>query len=160
MDHASGGRGPFRRILFCTDFSENADYAFGFALEQALRCPEAVLYILHVIPEPDAQFWKSYIYEVDGVDNKARRDIDARVEAAYKSRLPPSVGHAHRTTTRIARNPRLKPTHLKFSCLDQAWSASPRQRRFGDGLRHYWHVRRSLGSGNRVLDLPRGREMR
>ena len=91
MDHASGGHGPFRRILFCTDFSENADHAFGFALEQALRSPDAVLFILHVIPEPDAQFWKTYIYEVEGVDNKAKQDIDAKVDAAYRSRVPPGM---------------------------------------------------------------------
>ena len=35
--------------------------------------------MFHVIPEPDAQFWKSYIYEVDDVDNKAKQDIDRKI---------------------------------------------------------------------------------
>jgi nucleotide-binding universal stress UspA family protein len=82
---------PYRRILFCTDFSENADLAFDFAVEAARRRPGCTLLLLHVIPEPDAQFWKTYLYEVDDVDSKARHDIDAKVETAYRSRLPPEV---------------------------------------------------------------------
>ena len=60
----------FQRILFCTDFSEHADLAFDFAVDAAKRRPGCTLYLLHVIPEPEAQFWKTYIYEVDGVDTK------------------------------------------------------------------------------------------
>jgi nucleotide-binding universal stress UspA family protein len=40
-----------------------------------------------VIPESEAQFWKTYIYEVDDVDAKARHDVDERIET-YRSRLP------------------------------------------------------------------------
>lgn len=79
--------GLFKKILFCTDFSENADFAFHYAVKQ-MRCHDAALFLLHVIPEPDAQFWKTYLYEVDDVDNKARTDIDEKVEAAYVSKLP------------------------------------------------------------------------
>lgn len=82
---------PFRRILFCTDFSENADFAFDYALDAAVRRPECTLYLLHVIPEPDAQFWKTYIYEVDDVDKKAKEDIDAKVAATYLPRVPEGV---------------------------------------------------------------------
>jgi nucleotide-binding universal stress UspA family protein len=81
----------FSRILFCTDFSESADVAFEFALDAAVRRPGSVLYLLHVIPEPDAQFWKSYIAEVENVDADARRAIDAKVDAAYRSRVPPDL---------------------------------------------------------------------
>ncbi len=80
---------PWRRILFCTDFSENADFAFGFALDAARRRPDSTLYLLHIIPEPDAQFWKTYIYEIDEVDAKARKDIDAKLAETYYSRVPP-----------------------------------------------------------------------
>ena len=45
----------FKRILFCTDFSESADAAFDFALDAAIRRPDSTLYLLHVIHEPDAQ---------------------------------------------------------------------------------------------------------
>ena len=37
----------YKKVLFCTDFSENADYAFGFAFGVAKR-DEALHYILHV----------------------------------------------------------------------------------------------------------------
>jgi nucleotide-binding universal stress UspA family protein len=81
----------FKNILFCTDFSESADAAFDFALDAALRRPGAVLHLLHVIHEPEAQFWKSYMAEVDNIDAEAKRAIDQKVADAYLSRIPPGV---------------------------------------------------------------------
>ncbi|OQA24763.1 MAG: putative universal stress protein [Verrucomicrobia bacterium ADurb.Bin345] len=80
--------GPFKRILFCTDFSENADFAFDFALEQARHSPECMLYLLHVVPEPDAQFWRTYVDEVENVEDKGRKDMEERIQEAYASRVP------------------------------------------------------------------------
>jgi nucleotide-binding universal stress UspA family protein len=81
----------FQRILFCTDLSENADFAFDFAVDAARRRLGCELFLLHVIPESEAQFWKTYVYEVDDVDNKAKRDLDERIRQAYVSRLPQDV---------------------------------------------------------------------
>ena len=81
----------FCRIVFCTDFSENAYGAFALAVDAAQRNPGAGLTLIHVIPEPEAQFWRTYIYELDNVDAQARRDIDARIDADYRSRVPASV---------------------------------------------------------------------
>jgi nucleotide-binding universal stress UspA family protein len=81
----------FKHILFCTDFSESADAAFEFALDATVRRPGSTLYLLHVIHEPDAQFWKSYIAEVDNIDAEARKAIDEKVAATYLSRVPPGV---------------------------------------------------------------------
>ncbi len=53
-----------------------------------MRRPGSELYLLHVIPETEAQFWKTYIYEVENVDNKAKRDLDERIAEAYVSKLP------------------------------------------------------------------------
>ncbi len=78
----------FRRILFCTDFSESADAAFDFALDTAIRRPDATLYLLHVIHEPDAQYWKSQLAEVENINAEAKKAIDAKVAAAYLSRVP------------------------------------------------------------------------
>lgn len=78
----------YSKILFCTDFSENAQRAFHSALRAAQRNPGAELILLHVIPEPDAQFWKGYIYEVGDMDAKARVDIDARIDADYRPLVP------------------------------------------------------------------------
>jgi nucleotide-binding universal stress UspA family protein len=91
MTQADLPESPYKRILFCTDFSANADYAFDFAVEAARLRPGCELYLLHVIPEPDAQFWKTYIYQVEGVDEKAKRDIDAKVAEAYLPRVPAGV---------------------------------------------------------------------
>jgi len=82
---------PYRHILFCTDFSENADFAFDYAIDAVRRRPGAVLHLLHVIPESDAQFWKTYIYEVDDIDEKAKKDIDEKIHSSYLSRVPSGV---------------------------------------------------------------------
>jgi nucleotide-binding universal stress UspA family protein len=83
--------GFFQRILFCTDFSENANLAFDFALDAARRRPGSVIYLLHIIPEPEAQFWRTYLYEVEGLDEKARRDMDERISEQYLPRVPQGV---------------------------------------------------------------------
>lgn len=90
MDPLQSDETMFSRILFCTDFSENADFAFSFAVDAASRRPGCRLYLLHVIPESEAQFWKTYIYEVDDVDAKARHDVDERIEV-YRSKLPEHI---------------------------------------------------------------------
>lgn len=92
MNEAVPRYGNYRRILFATDFSANADFAFGFAVDTALHNPGSVLFLLHVVPEPDAQFWKGYIYEADqDPDAKAKGDIDRRVDEVYRSRVPDGV---------------------------------------------------------------------
>ncbi len=40
----------YRKVLFCTDFSENSDLAFGYALGIAKR-DGGTLYIMHVVPD-------------------------------------------------------------------------------------------------------------
>ncbi|MCK5802158.1 MAG: universal stress protein [Lentisphaeria bacterium] len=82
---------PYQRILFCTDFSHNADFAFDFAIDAAARRPGCVLHLLHVLNEPDAQFWKTYIYEVDDIDQKAREDIDRKIADTYLPRVPEDI---------------------------------------------------------------------
>ena len=78
----------FKRIVFCTDFSREADFAFSFAVDLAQRYQAGELYLLHVIPDSEAQFWKTYIYEVEGVDEKARHDIDEQIDRTYRRRMP------------------------------------------------------------------------
>lgn len=91
MNPSTDHYGPFRHILFCTDFSANADFAFDFAIDSAMRRPGCLLTLLHVIPEPDAQFWKTYLYEVDDIDQKAKRDIDAKIAETYLPRVPDGI---------------------------------------------------------------------
>jgi nucleotide-binding universal stress UspA family protein len=89
-------RNIFKKILFCTDFSPNADLAFRYALNIAAGNPSCELVIFHVVPEPDAQFWKTYIYELDSIDEKAKADIDAKVRDAYLSRIPGNIAYSIR----------------------------------------------------------------
>ena len=91
MNHPALPESRFKRILFCTDFSESADAAFEIALDAAVRRPGSTLNLLHVIHEPDAQFWRSYIAEVENVNEEAKKAIDAKVAASYLSRTPPGV---------------------------------------------------------------------
>ncbi len=76
----------FKHLLFCTDFSDNANLAFDFAVDLAGRYGCA-LHVLHVLPEPAAQFWRGYVNEVDNIDDKTRAEIDAHLKA-YQDRLP------------------------------------------------------------------------
>lgn len=81
-----------KKILCCTDFSENAGLAFTHALDAAISHPGSILYLLHVVPEPESQFWRTYIYGVDfNVDEKAKQDLDNKVDTEYRCRVPETV---------------------------------------------------------------------
>jgi nucleotide-binding universal stress UspA family protein len=86
-------RNIFKKIVFAADFSEASQKAFQYALNIAAGNPGCELVILHVVPEPDAQFWKTYIYEVDKIDEKAKADIDEKVRAAYLSQIPADISY-------------------------------------------------------------------
>ena len=43
----------YKSILFCTDFSANADFALDFAIEVATRRKDSMLYVLYVNPYPE-----------------------------------------------------------------------------------------------------------
>jgi nucleotide-binding universal stress UspA family protein len=81
-----------RKVLVCTDFSENSDFAFDYAINliKSLPSESAHLHLLHVVPETQAQFWKTYVYEVDDVDNKARSDIDKKIDN-YRQKAPENI---------------------------------------------------------------------
>jgi len=80
----------YQKILFCTDFSENARIAFQQAVK-ATSHQDSEICLLHVIPEPDAQFWKGYIYEVGDMDSKAHNDIDKAINEQYRPFVPDGV---------------------------------------------------------------------
>lgn len=88
MNQTSETRPAGKKVLFCTDFSANADCAFKHAVAAAMSGPGGRLWLLHVIPEPEAQFWKTYVYEVEGIDEKAKQDIDAKLAETYFARIP------------------------------------------------------------------------
>lgn len=78
-----------QKILFCTDFAEDASNAFDVAISIAKAFNLTTIHLLHTIPEPNAQYWKTYIYEIDNnIDEKAKLDVDAKIEESYISKLP------------------------------------------------------------------------
>ncbi|MBR0057089.1 MAG: universal stress protein [Kiritimatiellae bacterium] len=81
----------FEKILFCTDFSAGAANALKFAVKAAIR-NSAHLYVLHVVPEAGAQFWKGYVVE-DGHDlakeNAAK--LKEKLIAEYAPMIPEEV---------------------------------------------------------------------
>lgn len=80
------------RILCCTDFSSNSLDAFEAALEAASHRPGSQLHLLHVLPEPEAQFWRTYVYQADfNIDEKARQDLDDKVAGEYRPRVPEGI---------------------------------------------------------------------
>ena len=89
-------------ILYCTDFSQNADLAFEYTLKVAKLLEQPQIILLHVIPELDSQFWRTYIYEADiNIDEKAKHDLDAKIDSTYRNRVPEGV--AFRPEFRIGR---------------------------------------------------------
>ena len=72
----------YKKVLFCTDFSEGSDYAFQFALGIAKR-DKGLLYILHVIPgNPYQKYAETYITKEDL--GKKQKDIEEGVNNQYE----------------------------------------------------------------------------
>ena len=79
----------YKKVLFCTDFSENSDCAFGYAFGIAKR-DEAVLYILHIISvNPHASYLDNYMPKEywDKLKVTMREDIDKKYNAQYLSQI-------------------------------------------------------------------------
>jgi nucleotide-binding universal stress UspA family protein len=79
----------YKRVLFCTDFSENSDCAFDYAFGIAKR-DEAVLYILHIISiNPHKSYIDNYMTKEYWKTLKAtiREDIDKKYDHQYLSQI-------------------------------------------------------------------------
>ena len=80
----------YKKVLFCTDFSENSDYAFWFAYGVAKR-DEGILYILHVIPQnPHQSYSESYLTKADL--EKIDKEIQADLEKKYQEHYTKEIG--------------------------------------------------------------------
>ena len=74
----------YKKILFCTDFSENSDYAFEFAYGIAKR-DGSLLNILHVIPQnPNQAVTEAHITE-ESLE-KIQKAIEENLDNNYKER--------------------------------------------------------------------------
>jgi len=72
----------YKKVLFCTDFSENADYAFEFAYGIAKR-DEGLLYILYVIPHNPHRAYAEGIITSDILE-KVDKEFEADLANNYR----------------------------------------------------------------------------
>ena len=83
----------YKKVLFCTDFSENADYAFQFAFGIAKR-DEGLLYILHVIPgNPQEAFAERLMPRglVGEMHKVIKEDVDKRYDKHYVGKIENAI---------------------------------------------------------------------
>lgn len=79
----------YKKVLFCTDFSENSDCAFDYAFGVAKR-DNSMLYILHVIPgNPYKDYLNLYLSKKDWdrVKTNMREDLDKKFSDQYLSHI-------------------------------------------------------------------------
>ena len=79
----------YKKVLFCADFSENADYAFDFAYGIAKR-DEGVLYILHVIPENPYKAYAELMItgeDLEKLQKAIEEDLDNKFREQYVKKI-------------------------------------------------------------------------
>jgi len=93
----------YKKVLFCTDFSENADYAFNFAYGVAKR-DEGLLYILHVMPYDSNQAYAESFITMEDME-KIKKAVEEDVANNYKERYEKKIenGIAYEFITKSGR---------------------------------------------------------
>ena len=81
----------YKKVLFCTDFSDNADYAFNYAYGIAKR-DEGLLYILHVIPENPQKAYVEGFLSTENLE-KIQKAIEEDLDNNYKERYVNKIGN-------------------------------------------------------------------
>ncbi|MBW2632169.1 MAG: universal stress protein [Deltaproteobacteria bacterium] len=82
----------YKKVLFCTDFSENADYAFEFAFGVAKR-DGGLLYILHVKTDSADQSYVegtvegSYPEMAESIKEAAQKKLDNDFQEHYAKKM-------------------------------------------------------------------------
>ena len=79
----------FKKILFCTDFSENADWAFTYALTLA-KTFQAKLLFLHVTPQPvHPEQLTIYLSEekLEEIKISQKKDLDVNLTTHYLHKM-------------------------------------------------------------------------
>ena len=93
----------YKKVLFCTDFSDNADYAFNFAYGIAKR-DEGLLYILHVMPYDSNQAYAESFITMEDME-KIKKAVEEDVANNYKERYEKKIenGIAYEFITKSGR---------------------------------------------------------
>ena len=93
----------YKKVLFCTDFSENADYAFDFAYGIAKR-DEGTLYILHIIPYNSNQAYAESFLAMEDLE-KIQRVVEGDIANNYNERYVNKIANeiAYELVTKTGR---------------------------------------------------------
>lgn len=79
----------FKKILFCTDFSENSHYAFSYALNLA-KTYKFKLILLHVTPEPaHPELLSIYLSheKLEELRISQRKELEDQLQTHYFSKM-------------------------------------------------------------------------
>ena len=102
----------YKKVLFCTDFSENSDYAFEFAFGIAKR-DDGLLYILHVIPHiPNQEMLRGYVSE--DILRNIQKDLEQELEDNNKEHYTKKIEDAVRFEV-VTKSGREDEEILKFA---------------------------------------------
>ena len=91
----------YKKVLFCTDFSENVDYAFDFAYGIAKR-DEGTLYILHIIPRnPNQAYAESFVAmeDLENIQKAVKGDIANNYNERYVNKIANGIAYELVTKT-------------------------------------------------------------
>ena len=108
----------YKKVLFCTDFSENADYAFDFAYGIAKR-DEGLLYILHIIPRNSNQAYAESFVAMEDLE-KIQRAVEGDVANNYNERYVNKIANeiAYELVTKTGREDKEILTFAKQEHVD------------------------------------------
>ena len=91
----------YKKVLFCTDFSENADYAFDYAYGVTQR-DEGLLYIWHVIPYNSNQVYaESFVAmeDLEKIQKAIEEDLDNNYTERYVNKIANGIAYELVTKT-------------------------------------------------------------
>ena len=108
----------YKKVLFCTDFSENADYAFDFAYGIAKR-DEGTLYILHIIPRNSNQAYAESFVAMEDLE-KIQKAVEGDVANNYNERYVNKIANeiAYELVTKTGREDKEILTFAKQEHVD------------------------------------------
>ena len=108
----------YKKVLFCTDFSENADYAFDFAYGIAKR-DKGHLYILHIIPYNSNQAYAESFITTEDL-GKIQKAVEEDITNDYNERYVKKIedGIAYEFVTKSGREDEEILTFAKQEHID------------------------------------------
>ena len=83
----------YKKVLFCTDFSENADHAFDYAFGIAKR-DSSLLYILHILAENPYKAYADVMItgeDLEKLQKAIEEDLDNKFRDHYVKKIEDGI---------------------------------------------------------------------